>query len=161
MVRETPNVVHDNWIDNYDTAYDMLSKFGYPNKIRDFFNDSLDKCGKIIKEQSEKNRLIDLYITKRMESFTMIEKSPCVSCKKRIEFVDKTGNPKVIIFFNRVNKENEVLMEDGLYGEIYNMFSMEGFNEIQRHLVKYFSSNFTMLKNIIEVHTFDNDEYVY
>lgn len=162
MVRETPNVVHNNWIDNYDTAYDMLSKFGYPNKIRDFFNDSLDKCGKIIKEQSEKNRLIDLYITKRMESFTVNKRA---DGKKgqigRIDFVDKDGKPKVIIFFNRYNKENEVMMDDNLYGEIYNMFSMEGFNEIQRHLVKYFSSNFPMLKNIIEVYTFDNDEYVY
>ena len=121
------------------------------------------KIRMILNEQSEKNRLIDLYITKRMESFTVVERS--LGDKKgrvgRTEFVDKAGNPKVIIFFNRVNKENEVLMEDGLYGEIYNMFSMEGFNDIQRHLVKWFSSNFPMLKNIIEVYTFDNDEYVY
>ena len=121
------------------------------------------KIRMILNEQSEKNRLIDLYITKRMESFTVVERS--LGDKKgrvgRIEFVDKAGNPKVIIFFNRVNKENEVLMEDGLYGEIYNMFSMDGFNDIQRHLVKWFSSNFPMLKNIIEVYTFDNDEYVY
>ena len=122
-----------------------------------------EKIKMVLKEQSERNRLIDLYITKRMESFTVVERS--LGDKKgrvgRIEFVDKAGNPKVIIFFNRVNRENEVLMEDGLYGEIYNMFSMEGFNEIQRHLVKWFSSNFPMLKNIIEVYTFDNDEYVY
>ena len=122
-----------------------------------------EKIRMILNEQSEKNRLIDLYITKRMKSFTVVERSS--GDKKgrvgRIEFVDKAGNPKVIIFFNRVNRENEVLMEDGLYGEIYNMFSMEGFNDIQRHLVKWFSSNFPMLKNIIEVYTFDNDEYVY
>lgn len=163
MLDSTKSVNADNWHDIYEEIYEILIDLGYREKIEDFFYDSLDKCGKIIKEQSEKNRLIDLYITKRMESFTVVERSS--GDKKgrvgRIEFVDKAGNPKVIIFFNRVNRENEVLMEDGLYGEIYNMFSMDGFNDIQRHLVKWFSSNFPMLKNIIEVYTFDNDEYVY
>lgn len=116
----------------------------------------------ILREQSERDRLIDLYITKRMKSFTVNKRA---DGKKgqigRIDFVDKDGKPKVIIFFNRYNKENEVMMDDNLYGEIYGMFSMDGFNEIQRHLVKWFSNNFPILKNIIEVYTFDNDEYAY
>lgn len=121
-----------------------------------------EKIKMVLKEQSERDRLIDLYITKRINSFTVNKRGESKKGQVgRIDFVDKAGNPRVVIFFNRVNRENEVLMEDSLYGEIYNMFSMDGFNEIQRHLVKWFSSNFPMLKNIIEVHTFDNDEYVY
>ena len=116
----------------------------------------------VLKEQSERDRLIDLYITKRINSFTVNKRGESKKGQVgRIDFVDKAGNPRVVIFFNRYNKENEVMIDDSLYGEIYNMFSMEGFNEIQRHLVKWFSSNFPMLKNIIEVYTFDNDEYVY
>ena len=121
-----------------------------------------EKIKMVLKEQSERDRLIDLYITKRINSFTVNKRGESKKGQVgRIDFVDKAGNPRVVIFFNRYNKENEVMIDDSLYGEIYNMFSMEGFNEIQRHLVKWFSSNFPMLKNIIEVHTFDNDEYVY
>lgn len=121
-----------------------------------------EKIKMVLKEQSERDRLIDLYITKRINSFTVNKRGESKKGQVgRIDFVDKAGNPKVVIFFNRYNKENEVMIDDSLYGEIYNMFSMEGFNEIQRHLVKWFSSNFPMLKNIIEVYTFDNDEYVY
>jgi hypothetical protein len=121
-----------------------------------------EKIKMVLKEQSERDRLIDLYITKRINSFTVNKRGESKKGQVgRIDFVDKAGNPRVVIFFNRYNKENEVMIDDSLYGEIYNMFSMEGFNEIQRHLVKWFSSNFPMLKNIIEVYTFDNDEYVY
>jgi len=121
-----------------------------------------EKIKMVLKEQSERDRLIDLYMTKRINSFTVNKRGESKKGQVgRIDFVDKAGNPRVVIFFNRYNKENEVMIDDSLYGEIYNMFSMEGFNEIQRHLVKWFSSNFPMLKNIIEVYIFDNDEYVY
>ena len=50
MVQEIPNVVHDNWIDNYDTVYDMLFKLGFPDKIKDFFNDSINNCDNVLQE---------------------------------------------------------------------------------------------------------------
>jgi hypothetical protein len=55
----------------------------------------------------------------------------------------------------------DVWMEDSLYGEIYNMFSMNGFEDIQQHLIQWFQENFDGLGDIGEIFTFDNDEYVY
>ena len=113
----------------------------------------------ILIEQSERDRLIDLYITKRMES---LEQSTVNhGGYSRINFREKNGRLRVAIFFNRVKQELEVTMSDSLYGEIYTMFSMDGFNEIQRHLVKWFKDNFDGLDDIIEIITFDDEEYIY
>jgi hypothetical protein len=80
----------------------------------------------------------------------------------RIEFVDdKSHHTMVVIDFNRRTQKNEVHMDDSLYGEIYNMFSMDGFEEIQKHLKRWFSNNFDGLKDISEIDTFENDEYIY
>jgi hypothetical protein len=53
------------------------------------------------------------------------------------------------------------MMEEKLYEGIYNLFSMDGIDEIQEHLVRWFKENFDGLDHITEVATFDNDEYVY
>ena len=79
----------------------------------------------------------------------------------RVDFKDKSGNSKVIIFFNRHSQGMDVMIEDSLYGEIYNIFSLNGFKDIQQHLIQWFKENFDGLDNIEEISTFDNDEYVY
>lgn len=79
----------------------------------------------------------------------------------RVDFKDKSGNSKVIIFFNRHSQGMDVMIEDSLYGEIYNIFSLNGFEDIQQHLIQWFKENFDGLDNIEEISTFDNDEYVY
>lgn len=113
----------------------------------------------ILREQSQRSRLIDLYITKRMNS---LEQSTVNhGGYSRINFREKNGRLRVSIFFNRVKQELEVTMSDNLYGEIYSMFSMEGWVEIQKHLINWFKDNFDGLDDINEIYTFDDEEYVY
>jgi hypothetical protein len=38
---------------------------------------------------------------------------------------------------------------------------MDGFEEIQKHLKRWFSNNFDGLNDISEIDTFENDEYIY
>lgn len=113
----------------------------------------------IIIQESEKNRLIDYYITKRMKG---LEQSTVNHGGwSRINFREKNGRLRAAIYFNRVKQELEVVMSDNLYGEIYDMFSMEGFEDIQNHLIKWFKDNFDGLDDITEIYTFDDEEYIY
>jgi len=109
--------------------------------------------------ESQRYRVIDDYLTKYIKSLDETVSNHGGS--GRIDFVDKSENSIVIIFFNRTSQETEVMMEEKLYEGIYNVFSMDGFDEIQEHLVRWFKENFDGLDHITEVTTFDNDEYVY
>ena len=115
---------------------------------------------RILKEESKRDEMVDLYLAKRISSFTKFDMKD--GLHPRIEFVDdKSHHTMVVIDFNRRTQKNEVHMDDSLYGEIYNMFSMDGFEEIQKHLKRWFSNNFDGLKDISEIDTFENDEYIY
>ena len=109
--------------------------------------------------ESQRYRMIDDYLTKNIKSLD--ETFGNHGGSGRVDFVDKSENSIVIIFFNRTSQEDEGMIDEKLYEEIYNMFSMDGFDEIQEHLVRWFKENFDGLNHITEVVTFDNDEYVY
>lgn len=112
----------------------------------------------IIKE-SRINQIIDNYLDMVIKS---LDETYSVHVGYgRNDFTDKLGNPKISIFYNRHKDEMEVLMGDDLYEEIYNMFSMNGFDDIQQHLVRWFKDNFDGLDHITEIYTFDESDYVY
>jgi hypothetical protein len=114
---------------------------------------------KLIITENRLYQVIDSYLTKTIKS--LVQTTSKHGGHGRTDFKDKEGYPKVIIFFNRHSKGMDVGMEDSLYGEIYNMFSMNGFDDIQQHLIQWFQENFDGLGDIGEIFTFDNDEYVY
>lgn len=114
---------------------------------------------KLIITENRLYQVIDSYLTKTIKGLEQTaSKHGGVG---RVDFKDKSGNSKVIIFFNRHSQGMDVMMEDSLYGEIYNIFSLNGFKDIQQHLIQWFKENFDGLDNIEEISTFDNDEYVY
>ena len=114
---------------------------------------------KLIITESKLYNVIDSYLTKTIKSLDEVLSNH--GGHGRVDFKDKTGASKVIIFFNRHSQGMDVMMEDSLYGEIYNMFSLNGFDDIQKHLIQWFQENFDVLGGIGEISTFDNDEYVY
>lgn len=120
---------------------------------------------KLIITENRLYQVIDFYLTKTIKGLeqTTIKHGDVGSYNfsTRVDFKDKSGNSKVIIFFNRHSQGMDVMMEDSLYGEIYNIFSLNGFKDIQQHLIQWFKENFDGLDNIEEISTFDNHEYVY
>ena len=52
VLDSTKGVNADNWHGIYEEIYEILIDLGYREKIEDFFYDSLDNCGKIIKENN-------------------------------------------------------------------------------------------------------------
>lgn len=114
---------------------------------------------KLIITENRLYQVIDSYLTKTIKGLEQTTSKH--GGHGRTDFKDKSGNSKVIIFFNTHSQGMDVMMEDSLYGEIYNIFSLNGFEDIQQHLIQWFKENFDGLEDIEEISTFDNDEYVY
>jgi hypothetical protein len=143
----------------YDEIHNELENH-YRDRIIKMYRKKEGINESILKEESKRDEMVDLYLAKRISSFTKFDMKD--GLHPRIEFVDdKSHHTMVVIDFNRRTQKNEVHMDDSLYGEIYNMFSMDGFEEIQKHLKRWFSNNFDGLKDISEIDTFENDEYIY
>lgn len=116
---------------------------------------------KYIITENKLNIVIDDFISSQFDGLEHIDKTDKYKTGNRRDvWVDSEGQP-VIIILNRYSKQNdrEVLVVDDVYGLIYNMFSMNGFHEIQKHLVHWFEKHMGI--KVDEVLTFDNGEYVY
>jgi len=114
---------------------------------------------KLIITESKLYSVIDSYLTKTIKGLDEVLSNH--GGHGRFDFKDKTGAPQVCIFFNRNSQDMEVMMVDSLYGEIYSMFSRNGFDDIEEHLIRWFQENFDGLGDIKEIFTFDNDNYDY
>ncbi len=77
----------------------------------------------------------------------------------RLTLTNDNGDPLIII----LDYENvyEVFVLDTVYASIYNLFSLNGFDDIQHHLRKWFKKHLHI--NADEIQTFDNEgvEYIY
>ena len=77
----------------------------------------------------------------------------------RLTLTNDKGYPLIII----LDYENvyEVFVLDTVYSSIYNLFSLNGFDDIQHHLRKWFKKHLHI--NADEIQTFDNEgvEYIY
>ena len=114
---------------------------------------------KLVITENRLYQVIDSYLTKTIKKLEPITSKH--GGHGRTDFKDKAGYSKVIIFFNRHSQGMDVMIDDDLYGEIYDMFSLNGFDDIQKHLIQWFQENFDGLGDVGEISTFDNDEYAY
>ena len=77
----------------------------------------------------------------------------------RLTLTNDKDYPLIII----LDYENvyEVFVLDTVYSSIYNLFSLNGFDDIQHHLRKWFKKHLHI--NADEIQTFDNEgvEYIY
>ena len=78
----------------------------------------------------------------------------------RLGLVNSKGQPVIIIFVDSDNpSETEVYILESVYRAIYRLFSMNGLEDIQKHLVRWFKKHMNI--NVDEVTTFDNGESEY
>jgi hypothetical protein len=55
----------------------------------------------------------------------------------------------------------EVMIDESIWNFLSSMFSIDDWNEVNEHLVRWFQDNYDGLENLEEVNTFDNAEYAY
>jgi len=77
----------------------------------------------------------------------------------RLTLTNANGDPLIIIL--DYDDVYEVFVLETVYASIYNLFSLNGFDDIQHHLRKWFKKHLNI--NIYEVKTFENggEEYIY
>jgi hypothetical protein len=112
---------------------------------------------RILKEESKKDKLIDKYIT----SLIKPENGKYNHDSKRFDMNGNSGKLNAVIFFNNRNQAMEVMIDENILEQVFDMFSLDGWIEINDYLVKWFQDNFDGLEDLSEVTTFDNDEYAY
>ena len=112
---------------------------------------------RILKEESKKDKLIDKYIT----SLIKPENGKYNHDSKRFDMNGNSGKLNAVIFFNNRNQAMEVMIDENIWEQVFDMFSLDGWIEINDYLVKWFQDNFDGLEDLSEVTTVDNDEFAY
>ena len=112
---------------------------------------------KVLKEETKKGILIDRYIT----SLINPSNGKYNRDDKRFEMSDNDDNLKAVIFYNQRNDAMMVMIDDNIWEQVYEMFSIDDWNEMNDYLVKWFQDNFDGLEDLSEVITFDNAEFAY
>jgi hypothetical protein len=116
---------------------------------------------KYIITESKLDKIIDKFITTQFGDLVNIDNNEYGIPNNRDIWV--TSDRKVVLIF--VNKDSklkrQIFVEDSVYNTIYRMFSMDGFHEIQKHLIYWFEKHMNI--KVDEVYTFDThgSEYVY
>jgi hypothetical protein len=150
MVEDFRNVAKNILMKKY---YDEI--YNYYKSQRKGIDETVQK---ILKEEAKKDMLIDMYITSLIKPENEFKLK---HFKDSIEILNKRDMIIAIIFYDVRKDKMEVMVFDKIYGMIYNMFSMDGLEEIQKYLIKWFQENFDGLENLDEVSTFDDEEYAY
>jgi len=112
---------------------------------------------KVLREETKKGMLIDRYLTLLINP----SNGKYNRDDKRLEMNDNEGNLNAVIFFNQRNDAMMVMIDDNIWEQVYEMFSIDDWNEMNDYLVKWFQDNFDGLEDLSEVITFDNAEFAY
>ena len=102
--------------------------------------------------ENKMNSLIDSYITKQLGNLEHIKDVGKLSRKD--VWVDSDRN-HVIIIINYEGFAPDIYLLDTVFDNIYHMFSMDGPEDIQNHLLRWFNEHMGIKSDSIE--TFDNE----
>ena len=109
---------------------------------------------KYIISENKMNSLIDSYLTKQLGNLEYVKEG-----RKNV-WVD-SDRRAVIMFINFKGFSPEIYLLDTVFENTYHMFSMDGEEEIQNHLLRWFNEHMGIKS--YEVLTFDNEgvDYIY
>ena len=109
---------------------------------------------KYIITENKIDSIIDKYITSQFRGL-----KPVNGGKHREVLINSEKKPVIIIFSD--DKFFDVYVLEDVTISIHNLFSMNGFADIQKHLINWFKEHMNI--EVDEVFTFDNEghDYVY
>lgn len=115
---------------------------------------------RILKEEFKKDKVIDRYITSLIKPVGNFKEGYNYDAG-RFDITDNDDNLRATIFYNKRSEAMEVMIDEDIWSYVSSMFSMDDWNEVNEHLVRWFQDNHDGLENLEEVTTFDNAEYAY
>ena len=110
---------------------------------------------KFIITENKLDSIIDSYLTKQFNGLERIKDGT------RYVWINSEKQPIIIIVKYDLYNYSEIYILDTVYASTHDMFSMNGFKDIQYHLLKWFKEHMDIDSE--EVFTFDNEgvDYVY
>ena len=115
---------------------------------------------RILKEEFKKDKIIDRYITSLIKPVGQF-KERYNHDAGRIDITNNNDYLLAVIFYNKRREGMEVMIDESIWNFLSSMFSIDDWNEVNEHLVRWFQDNYDGLENLEEVTTFDNAEYAY
>jgi len=107
---------------------------------------------KYIITESKLDEIIDDYITMQFSGLKLVNEG-----KHRAVWIGPDRKPVIIIISD--DKSFEAYILEDVYRAVVNIFSIKEFNEIQKHLIKWFNKHMGI--ELEEVMTFDNEGHDY
>jgi len=107
---------------------------------------------KYIITESKLDEIIDDYITVQFSGLKLVNEG-----KHRAVWIGPDRKPIIIIISD--DKYFEAYILEDIYRSIVNMFSIKEFNEIQKHLIRWFNKHMGI--EVKEVMSFDNEGHDY
>jgi hypothetical protein len=109
---------------------------------------------KYIITESKLDNIIDKFITTQFSGLKLVNEG-----KHRAVWIGPERKPVIIIISD--DKSFDVYILEDVYSSIVNIFSINEFNEIQKHLIRWFNKHMGI--EVEEVMSFDNEghDYVY
>lgn len=103
--------------------------------------------------ENKLDSIIDSYLTKQFKDLEHVKDG------SRDIWIGSDRRPVIIIIKDK--KYSDIYILDTVYASTHDMFSMNGFKDIQYHLLKWFDEHMGIKAE--EVFTFDNEgvDYVY
>jgi hypothetical protein len=114
---------------------------------------------KYIITETKLDNVIDKFISSQFDNLVNIDNNEYGIPNTQDIWVTSDRKPVLIIVNKDSKLKRKIFVEDSVYDTIYKMFSMDGFHEIQKHLIKWFEKHMNI--KVDEVHTFDNEGYIY
>jgi hypothetical protein len=115
---------------------------------------------RILKEEFKKDKIIDRYITSLIKPVGQF-KEGYNHDDGRFDITNNNDYLLAVIFYNKRREGMEVMIDESIWNFLSSMFSIDDWNEVNEHLVRWFQDNYDGLENLEEVNTFDNAEYAY
>lgn len=104
---------------------------------------------KFIITENKLDSIVDSYLTKQFENL-----KPVKVGTSTYFWCDSEKKPVIMITHNK--KFSTIFVLDTVYVSTHDMFSMNGFKDIQYHLLKWFDEHMGIKSE--EVFTFDNED---
>jgi hypothetical protein len=108
---------------------------------------------KFIITENKLDSIIDSYLTKQLRNLEYVKDG------SRDVWINSDRRPVIIILKDK--NGCDIYLLDTVYASTHDMFSMNGFKDIQYHLLKWFDEHMGIKSE--EVSTFDNEgvDYIY
>jgi hypothetical protein len=108
---------------------------------------------KYIISESRLDDIIQKYLSSQLSDLKEVEKSESDSEGRQIWYVDKSGEPLVVIY-PRYHGGDLLVLRRVIYETVANMFGLKTTDDIQAPILKYFEEKWGMLTR--RIYTFED-----